>query len=234
LAASPYTAETLARTIDIPEEKVLTAGLPKNDVFFREIAGADIDSHPQLKSLASRKSTQPGRYILYAPTFRRWECRPNKQLHLEKLHEHLERENSFLFITLHRLHAVYCPCKISVAGMPRITVIDSGYDLYPHLRLFDALITDYSNIFTDFVLLDKPAYFFVPDLEEYKNAGALHKDFEKLAPGPLVRTTEELIEALSGKDKWHSKRQQARTLFFTHKDGRASERIAQSLMNKYH
>ena len=60
----------------------------------------------------------------------------------------------------------------------------------------DAAILDYSSLRFDYALTGKPMIFIVPDLEQYQETsrGAIFA-YEPTAPGPLVRTTDEVVAA---------------------------------------
>jgi CDP-glycerol glycerophosphotransferase len=50
------------------------------------------------------------------------------------------------------------------------------------ISVADVLITDYSSVFIDFALLERPLHFFVPDLEQYqKNANGLFFSFSEFS-----------------------------------------------------
>jgi CDP-glycerol glycerophosphotransferase len=68
-------------------------------------------------------------------------------------------------------------------------------DLY---LVADVLITDYSSVFFDFANLKRPIIFFTFDLERYRDKlRGFYLDFEKYAPGPIVKCTEELIAEIN-------------------------------------
>ena len=61
----------------------------------------------------------------------------------------------------------------------------------------DALITDYSSVMFDFSVTGKPMYFLVPDMEHYRGElRGFYFDLAAHAPGPVVRTQDELVAAL--------------------------------------
>jgi CDP-glycerol glycerophosphotransferase len=65
----------------------------------------------------------------------------------------------------------------------------------------DALVTDYSSVFFDFATLRRPILFFTYDLEKYRDQlRGFYLDFEAEAPGPLLRTNDELVSALRDVD----------------------------------
>jgi CDP-glycerol glycerophosphotransferase len=79
------------------------------------------------------------------------------------------------------------------------SVLDvTGYpDIASLLLITDILITDYSSVMFDFALTGRPMLFFTYDLERYRDAlRGFCLDFEAEAPGPLLSTSAEVIEAL--------------------------------------
>src|SRR5699024_7307479 len=61
----------------------------------------------------------------------------------------------------------------------------------------DMLITDYSSVFFDYANLRRPMLFYVYDIEEYRDIlRGFYIDFEKEALGPLIKTTDELINEI--------------------------------------
>jgi CDP-glycerol glycerophosphotransferase len=65
----------------------------------------------------------------------------------------------------------------------------TGVTLYQLLGAADAVISDVSSVWTDYLALDRPIGFYVPDLEELQRRGKLNvEDLEALLPGPRIRT----------------------------------------------
>jgi CDP-glycerol glycerophosphotransferase len=70
-------------------------------------------------------------------------------------------------------------------------------DLIELLLVADVLVTDYSSSIFDFACTGRPMIFFTPDLEVYRDEiRGFSIDFEADAPGPLLRTTADVIDAL--------------------------------------
>jgi CDP-glycerol glycerophosphotransferase len=67
------------------------------------------------------------------------------------------------------------------------------------------LITDYSSLMVDFASTGRPLLLFTYDLEAYgSQIRGLNVDLAEIAPGPLLRTTDELAEALRDLEGVHA------------------------------
>ena len=100
------------------------------------------------------------------------------------------------------------------------------------LLLSDILITDYSSIMIEFGLLNKPIVFFAYDLDNYmSNERGFYLDYKNDLPGPIVYTTDELIDVISeGIDT--SKLESFTKTQFGEINGEASKRIVDFVLNE--
>jgi CDP-glycerol glycerophosphotransferase len=95
------------------------------------------------------------------------------------------------------------------------------------------LITDYSSIYTDYLLLNRPVAFFAYDYEYYVNQNReIQFDYDWITPGPnCYNQTElerEILKVLiNGQDDYIQKRKEIMDLAFKYQDGNSSERIWQ-------
>ena len=80
-----------------------------------------------------------------------------------------------------------------------LTDYESIEDLY---IITDILITDYSSVMFDYAVLDRPMLFFTYDLDEYRDKlRGFNIDIEKEAPGPLLYTSDEVLDAIEHLDE---------------------------------
>jgi len=95
----------------------------------------------------------------------------------------------------------------------------------------DALITDYSSIYVDYLVLNKPIMFMPFDLELYIKERGLVISFDNLieTPGPKVSTIKDIVNYLKdiddGKDKYKSTREAAQRLYYDHLDGDSCKKV---------
>jgi CDP-glycerol glycerophosphotransferase len=102
----------------------------------------------------------------------------------------------------------------------------------------DVLVTDYSSSMFDFSVTGKPMIFLAPDFDEYVANRGFYFDFEKLAPGPILRDSSFLRKALESIDSqqaiyaqkylaWQQK-------FNKLEDGLASKRVVDATLTAFH
>ena len=94
----------------------------------------------------------------------------------------------------------------------------------------DMLVTDYSSVMFDFAVTGKPMVFYTYDLEHYRDdVRGFYFDLAEVAPGPLVRTSEELVEAIADRDVAASdladRYARFRDTFCSLEDGHATDRV---------
>lgn len=106
--------------------------------------------------------------------------------------------------------------------------------LYSLLAHADALITDYSSVYCDYLLRDRPMGFIITDIEEYKNGRGFVFDTPlEYMPGSIISNEGEFMEFFNdihlGKDRTKEKRDQLKLIFNKYDDGKNCERIAETI-----
>ena len=216
-----------SEAFQMPESKIKALGLPRMDYYFEN---RDLD---KLKKDFCQKYgiSQDKKIILYAPTFRDEEKYNNvfSYLDLEEFNARLGNEY-VLALRLHPKIKNFYKEDISSKGK----YIDvSEYESEQELMLIsDVLITDYSSIMIEYSILNKPTVFFTYDLDEYlKNERGFYYDFKTTVPGPIVHTSDELIDVIENNKFDKSKISEFVKTQFDEIDGHSSERIVNFLLN---
>ncbi|WP_426369346.1 CDP-glycerol glycerophosphotransferase family protein [Pseudocolwellia sp. HL-MZ7] len=185
ISTSELTQATLAQAFRLDKVQVLTSGFPRNDVFFEHI----------------EKSKNVPFKCIYMPTFRGGiasECDLFERygFDFKAIESQLIKHN--IQLTL-RMHPVNKPPVQIVEEIKNSTVIklDAGSDIYQSISQYDCLITDYSSIYFDFLLSNKPIIFAPFDLDEYKNRErSLYFEFEDVTLKPYCYSWNEILERL--------------------------------------
>lgn len=140
--------------------------------------------------------------------------------------EYLSKNNIGLFIKLHPFEEM--SYDLDNLKLPKNSYLIKSADLsnknlttYDIIGAFDLLITDYSSIYFDYLILDKPIIFINSDKEKYeKSRGFVFDNFDFWTPGPKLKTQKELILELNNYENIDN----------YYKDER---KIINSLSNKY-
>ena len=98
-------------------------------------------------------------------------------------------------------------------------------DVNDLLIVTDILITDYSSVIFDYLLLNKPIIYYAYDLELYKQERGLYYDFEDYIYGLVAYNMDELIKAIKKPDMMNSKRNEFNEKFMKACDGKSTERV---------
>lgn len=103
------------------------------------------------------------------------------------------------------------------------------YDLYELLKQTDALITDYSSVFYDYLLLDKPIGFTEDDQKQYAgNRGFAVDNPDDFKPGMRICTKNDFVKFItdvaSDIDEYKEKRKKINDLSNKYQDGKNCER----------
>lgn len=218
ISPNSYSSAIFKHCFDFKNE-MIESGYPRNDYL---INGHTDDNQVRIKEKLGIPKDK--KIVLYAPT---WRDTVKFESHLDvtKMQEALGDEY-FLLIRLHYLVTEVTGLDEQKEFVKNVTDYPDINDLY---LISDVLVTDYSSTFFDYAVLKRPMIFYCFDLEEYKNVlRGFYFDFEKEAPGPIVTTTAEVIQAIKA-----SRHLSVSTDFvarFTQlEDGKATKRVVEKV-----
>ena len=98
------------------------------------------------------------------------------------------------------------------------------------MKQSDALIGDYSSASLQYLLLNRPMAFVIPDLNDYqKQRGFVFKDPIAFMPGNIVITKKDFYDFIDeialDQDLHKKEREKVRDLIHKYQDGQACERV---------
>lgn len=180
-------------------KRVIICGYPRCDSFTTHWI-APFLLEKEKRCLEQLKKIQTKRVLLYMPTFRESEKKFFDLVDPREFLLFLESHNYFLCVKLHPKSKL--EPKWKKIKSKSFLLLDANTDPYLYISYSDALITDYSSIFFDYLLTDKPILFFCYDLIEYlEKSRKLYFSYEKATPGKKVHNLQELQIAL---EDWNS------------------------------
>ncbi len=230
---SEFFTSIFSSAFGCPESIIKITGYPRNDIFFKEIKGNLIIVDQQSLETIKKARATGKKVIIYMPTFRDSGEPPiNEILNFTELNNKLNEMNAIFIIKHHELSSIADLLREEkVDNFSNIIVIDPAMDVYPILPHVDLLVTDYSSVFFDFLLLDKPIIFHAHDLEKYlEKDREMYFDYEKFVPGPITRNFDELITCIEKilvheEDGHVDARRSLKEKVFAHHDGNSSARL---------
>lgn len=197
LSTSEHFAPIWSRLFSISEDKIIIGGFPRCDALFKKSPNYDFGKYNKI--------------ILWAPTFRKSDItgysdtRENTNLvpvvsndDFEEINARLKEIGVKLIVKLHPIQSLDCFESTMLDNFVLLShheFVNRKMDLYRFMKQSDALITDYSSIFFDYILLDKPMGFTEDDIDDYGDTRGFEvKDPSSYKPGFRIKTKEDLLQ----------------------------------------
>ena len=234
LSDNPHSSKCFMSAYMLEEHQLLEAGYPANDPMYA----------PDKEERANRIKEKLGipkdkKVILYAPTWRddefidTGEYGFNLALDVERMREQFSDEY-VLLMRLHYLVVERLDKKMFDDFVMNVSTYDDITDLY---LLTDLIITDYSSVFFDFANLRRPMLFYMYDLENYRdNLHGFYLNIQEILPGPILRTNEEVFEAIANLEQVEEEYKEKYDKFYEEfccwDDGHAAERVVKTVFHK--
>lgn len=197
---SNYDALLMSSALNIPRYNVIDTGLPRNDFLLCEDKQL-----PFLDLYGDSEKLERLKYgflkvILWAPTFRGHPRDLKDPLALtqsqqQQLCQLLEKQNACLWLRTHKFSKV---TGLEVLlNHPNVFDVSTITNSNIILRFSDLLITDYSSIWIDYLLLDKPIIIYAQDYQQYKQQHGFILDFKQQIPVPMIECFNTLLDEIN-------------------------------------
>ncbi|MEY8586572.1 CDP-glycerol glycerophosphotransferase family protein [Phocaeicola sartorii] len=232
LSPSRHFVPIFSQLFSVPKERIFIGGYPRCDDLFKSNPHYDFGEYRKI--------------ILWAPTFRKSIdtgisefLRNGTIIPILKRNDYITF-NAFLASIgvkiVVKLHPYQCLEGEDFAQMDYLILLSHHEFLSRKMNLYrfavqsDALITDYSSIYFDYLLLDRPIAFTEDDIDEYNNTrGFAVEDPGNYKPGVRMKTMEDLKmfceNLIHEKDDYKAERERVKKLSNDYCDGHFCERI---------
>ncbi len=215
-------------------------GFPRNDAmlsvannsekkgyFYQYITALEKALTDRLKQLS-----KDNKIIAYLPTFSKSEDMLFDVIDLEKMNDFF-KEHHYIFVAKPHPKSKIKE-EFEKFDLSNIINVPSDVDVYTFIPYADMLVTDYSSIYTDYLLLDRPVVAFQFDKEKYVNdSRGFMVNQDEYMPERVATTGEELVEAITGvfaDDQSKELRKRTRDQKFECNDDRSCERITEAIL----
>lgn len=206
VSTSVEMSKILAEVFGTKTDKAIVSGQPRCDLLYK---------NSKRRTIRNIDFSRFQKRFLWMPTFRKSSNgRFNDSIEFEsstglpitytyemlkEIDIMLKQTESLMVIKSHRV----APLDISNKNFENIYILtnddlkDNHIFLYEFISWFDCLITDYSSVFIDYLLLDRPIIFTVDDYDSYqKGRGFTFEPARDFMPGEKVENLSELLQAI--------------------------------------
>ena len=157
-------------------DKIKVFGMPRIDY----IVGKNNEIYERIKQLCMEyPKLKEKKNILYVPTFRK-----NRIIDINKLVDNIDIEKYNLMIRLHPLDE---------NKVKDDYLIDKKYSTSELIKIADYVITDYSAVAFEAATLNKPLFFYLYDINEYKDIRGLNINLQKEMKSSTSKKIEDII-----------------------------------------
>jgi len=235
ISTSEFISDLQEESLRIGRSRHIVTGYPRNDALLDPTAEMRRQWEVYLGDLRPRK------VVLYAPTWRhgREVTRffPFGDFDKAALGEYLRSRNLLLLLRPHPNDAKAFPAMLAFLqqlcidpDVMRVATQDGLPDAHSAVPFIDILVTDYSSLYHDFLLLDRPMLFIPYDYEEYNRRNGFHYDYFANLPGAGVSTMAQFLggleSILEGQDGYGQQRSRLTEKVHEFRDARSCERVA--------
>lgn len=232
-----------SKAFKIPADHVLVTGLPRNDVLYKH------DKNVLDKLHIDRKEYK--KIIIWMPTYRKakfghdaldgdeftFGAYSMSRVQFEQINSILSSERYLLIIKPHPMDSATTDKTEKLSNIRCITNEELSHAdilLYSLLAETDALMSDYSSVIVDYLLLDKPITLVMSDVDSYKNTrGFTFDNMEDYIPGPTISDFKGLcsyFEEMDGIDKlYETKRRGISKMLHQFHDGNSCKRVCDAI-----
>ncbi len=235
LSPNPFTTDKLVYSYDIDgiyKGRVLESGYPRIDVL-----KGNSDPKVVKDSLTSLNIDRNKKIVLYAPTWRGGMGAAENNIDslielVQDMADKMDLAKYQLLVKVHPLAARYLT-DVSIDG---VVFVPTWLDANQLLYYSDILITDYSSIFFDYLVLDRPIIFFQYDRESYLDDRGAYLDFDRL-PGATCQTTTEVIDLINNSDNIMGQHTEVinefKDMYTPYEDGAVCERVVNRVFHSH-
>lgn len=240
LSPSKAMEELMANEFSVERSRVFSAGFPRNDVFARPAV-----------DLRKKLGVSHAKIVVWYPTYRQNTAGTiiatrnalpiiHDEQRARQLNEFAKQSDILLILKPHFAQDV---SLIRDLHLSHIRLINDDffaeYDLtsYELLAGSDALVTDYSSVYFDYTLCDKPIGVVWEDIEEYSQFPGFALDLDYYLKGAVkIYTLEDfevfLSDLANGNDRLQTQRREIRDVTNYSTDGNNAQRVVDFIVEK--
>jgi len=196
-----------------------------------------ITGYPRNDALHGKFSAGVTKRGIYLPTFRDWDRNGETLFNsygfdAKKMDVALSKMDVKLDMKLHPETALPEHVLSVLNNSQSITFVNYS-DIYEHLGKYDFIITDYSSIYFDYLILDRPIIFAPFDLKQYVSGRGLYFNYHDVTPGIKAYSWDDVLEEIEvvvgSVDDFKGQREKINSRFNTYCDANSCQRVVDEI-----
>jgi len=223
ISTTPLNRTIYAEQFNIDEHNIKLTGQPRNDALINQT---------KLRGQSKEK------IFLYLPTWREYDSNFDFFIKYnfdpKKINSFLHKNNSRLIIKFHHVDREKNQIFHDLFKTTSNISLSKIQDIHPFLPNVAVLLTDYSSVFFDFLLLNRPIVFTCFDLDEYTAKRNFYYNYESVTPGPKARNWDDVLmylqDIVNGVDRYEIRREKIRRMFNEFSDSNNSQRVYETII----
>lgn len=222
ISPNQFSTAVFCSAFKVNREKIIETGYPRNDIL-TTVSAEKIQDIKEKLHIPSNKQV-----ILYAPTWR--DNAFNLQGYTFELNLDFTKWYKILgddYVIIFKPHYLIAQHFVVPNDLTEfVLTIPATADINELYIISDQLITDYSSVFFDYAILNRPIYFYMFDFETYRDdLRGFYLQVPKALPNDICYTQDQLLTAIRS-GQFDFKRLAAFNKEFNHlQDGKASRRV---------
>lgn len=233
LCTSEFFRPVMKQSFNASDKQIFICGQPRTDKMLTPIPQENVTA---AKTVLIGCDSKFSKMIIWLPTFREnsaGELDILSEKQLEEIDGLCHENNWCMLIKLHPLSSfdINQQKKYRHIGFATNKILaDSHIEFYQLIAMSSALITDYSSVYFDYMLLDKPMGFVISDIENYNSdRGFVFDDPLSKMPGDIIKNSDDFLkfikDILNGKDSFTDERRKLNRQFNKYCDNKNCERV---------
>ena len=228
ISPNAFCTKVFQSAFQIDKERLIETGYPRCDILVNT---------KEDEILAWKKKygiPLDKKVILYAPTWRDNSYTTkgytfSLQVDFAKWKEVLSKE----YVVIFKPHYLIVNQFDIDAYQGFVYEIPATMDISELYLMSDLLITDYSSVFFDYAILNRPIYFYMFDLESYaQELRGFYFDIHETLPGDILQREADLLDKITKKDYDYSRLQEFNKEFNVWHDGRCAKKVLDRIFDK--
>ncbi|MGF1864663.1 CDP-glycerol glycerophosphotransferase family protein [Enterovibrio norvegicus] len=234
VSSSDLDRAIMSASWQVPPNKVIVTGLPRNDILMARNGKldwfVDVQEAELLSELAGRK------LISWMPTYRGHHSdnlviNAFSQEFEQKLKDYLIEKNAVLGVRSHKFSTTQSFDTLLGSGL--YIDLDKYSNTNTLLKYTNILITDYSSVWVDYSLISKNIILYLYDSESYHEERGVIYPIEKIFDGPIIYREDDIVDYLNRVNLDLSLTNHTPSqLFFKYTDSNNTKRFVECFLGK--